>query len=158
MYRFQSHACSRLSVPGVSESIRVRSIVGRYLEHSRIFHFANGGQSELYFGSADWMPRNFDRRVEVVFPVEDEAVKRRVCDEILAAVLLDDANVRFATYGEDGPGAILDFQSHTLSGGNGNGKLDFNECNQFSVNVKNNGSATATGILATLSSSTPAPS
>lgn len=65
------------------------------------------------------------------------------------------ANVRFTSYGEDGPGAILDFQSHTLSGGNGNGKLDFNECNQFSVNVKNNGSATATGILATLSSSTP---
>ena len=65
------------------------------------------------------------------------------------------ANVRFASYGEDGPGAILDFQSHTLSGGNGNGKLDFNECNQFSVSVKNNGSATATGIMATLSSTTP---
>ena len=78
----------------MSETIRVRSIVGRYLEHSRIFHFANGGASEVYVSSADWMPRNFDRRIELVFPVEDEQLKARLADEILAAALLDDFNVR----------------------------------------------------------------
>ena len=86
--------CLRPGLPGVSETIRVRSIVGRYLEHSRIFHFANGGSPEVFLGSADWMPRNFDRRVEVVFPVEDKALKQRVIDEILAATLLDDAKAR----------------------------------------------------------------
>jgi polyphosphate kinase len=86
--------CLRPGLPGVSETIRVRSIVGRYLEHSRIFHFANGGASEVYVSSADWMPRNFDRRIELVFPVEDEQLKARLADEILAAALLDDFNVR----------------------------------------------------------------
>src|SRR5476649_3038302 len=65
----------RPGVRGVSDRIRVRSIVGRFLEHSRIFHFANGGEEEYYIGSADWMPRNFIRRVEAVAPVE--AVKLR---------------------------------------------------------------------------------
>ena len=55
------------------------SIVGRFLEHSRIFYFANGGDEELYFGSADWMPRNFDRRVEVITPIEDRQLHPRVC-------------------------------------------------------------------------------
>lgn len=86
--------CLRPGIPGVSETIRVRSIVGRYLEHSRIFYFANGGSPEVFLGSADWMPRNFDRRVEVVFPVEDKALKNRVIDEILAVTLLDDAKAR----------------------------------------------------------------
>jgi len=78
----------------VSDTIRVRSIVGRYLEHSRIFYFANGGSPEVHLGSADWMPRNFDRRVEVLFPVEDRALKQRLIDEILAVTLLDDAKAR----------------------------------------------------------------
>jgi polyphosphate kinase len=86
--------CLRPGLPGVSETIRVRSIVGRYLEHSRIFYFANGGTPEVFLGSADWMPRNFDRRVEVVFPVEDKALKQRLIDEILAVTLLDDAKAR----------------------------------------------------------------
>ena len=86
--------CLRPGLPGVSETIRVRSIVGRYLEHSRIFYFANGGNPEIYLGSADWMPRNFDRRIEVLFPVEDKALKNRLVDEILAATLLDDAKAR----------------------------------------------------------------
>ncbi len=86
--------CLRPGLPGVSESIRVRSIVGRYLEHSRIFYFANGGAPEIFLGSADWMPRNFDRRVEVLFPVEDKALKQRLIDEILAVTLLDDAKAR----------------------------------------------------------------
>ena len=63
--------CLRPGVPGISDNIRVLSIVGRFLEHSRIFYFANNGEEEYYFGSADWMPRNFDRRVEVITPVED---------------------------------------------------------------------------------------
>ncbi len=63
------------------------SIIGRFLEHSRIYYFGNGGKPLVYLGSADWMQRNFDRRVEVVFPVEDEALKTRVTDEILPAFL-----------------------------------------------------------------------
>ena len=86
--------CLRPGLPGHSETIRVRSIVGRYLEHSRIFHFENGGSREVFVSSADWMPRNFDRRVEIVFPIEDERLKTRIIDEVLGAALLDNANVR----------------------------------------------------------------
>jgi polyphosphate kinase len=71
--------CLRPGVPGVSDRIRVISIVGRFLEHSRIFYFANNGEEELYFGSADWMPRNLDRRVEVVAPIVDRSLHPRVC-------------------------------------------------------------------------------
>ena len=63
--------CLRPGIEGVSDNIRVISIIGRYLEHSRIFHFHNKGQEEVFIGSADWMPRNLDRRVEAVTPVED---------------------------------------------------------------------------------------
>ena len=81
--------CLRPGIPGVSENIRVRSIVGRFLEHSRIYHFGNGGNPMVYLGSADWMGRNFDRRVEVVFPVEDSSLRARITDEILPAFLSD---------------------------------------------------------------------
>ena len=70
--------CLKVGVPGVSENIHVRSIVGDFLEHSRIFYFENGGSAEIYMGSADWMPRNLDRRVEIVFPVEDEQIKEEL--------------------------------------------------------------------------------
>ena len=70
--------CLRAGVPGLSEHISVRSIVGNFLEHSRIFYFLNDGSPEVYMGSADWMPRNLDRRVEIMFPVEDEGLKEKV--------------------------------------------------------------------------------
>ena len=84
----------RPGVPGLSERIRVRSIVGRFLEHSRIFHFANGGNDEIYVGSADWMPRNLFERCEVAFPVRDPAVRARIHDEILPAYLADTVKAR----------------------------------------------------------------
>ncbi|MGB8478992.1 MAG: polyphosphate kinase 1 [Acidobacteriaceae bacterium] len=85
----------RPGVKGLSENIRVRSIVGRFLEHSRIFYFLNGGNAEIYAGSADWMPRNLFERCEVVFPVLDPQLRQRIRDEILGAYLADTAESRF---------------------------------------------------------------
>ncbi len=82
----------RPGVPGLSENIRVRSIVGRFLEHSRIFHFRNDGANDIYLASADWMNRNLFRRIEVAFPVLDKALKRRVIDEGLKPYLKDNLN------------------------------------------------------------------
>lgn len=70
--------CLRAQVEGLSENINVRSIVGNFLEHSRVFYFHNDGKEEVYMGSADWMPRNLDKRVEILFPVEDEELKKQV--------------------------------------------------------------------------------
>ena len=84
----------RPGIPDLSENIRVRSIVGRFLEHSRIFWFANGGAAEVFAGSADWMPRNLYERCEVVFPVVDEVSARRLRDDILGACLRDTAKAR----------------------------------------------------------------
>lgn len=70
--------CLKVGIPGISENIRVRSIVGNFLEHSRIYYFYNDGQPEIYMGSADWMPRNLDRRVEILFPVEDDGIRKSV--------------------------------------------------------------------------------
>jgi polyphosphate kinase len=84
----------RPGVRGVSDRIRVRSIVGRFLEHSRIFYFANGGEEEIYLGSADWMPRNLYERVEVLFPLKDTLLRERVRHEILGAYLADNVKTR----------------------------------------------------------------
>ncbi|HTH43051.1 MAG TPA: polyphosphate kinase 1 [Terracidiphilus sp.] len=84
----------RPGVPGLSDRIRVRSIVGRFLEHSRIFHFANGGNDEIYLGSADWMPRNLFERCEVVFPVREPVILARIHNEILPAYLADTVKAR----------------------------------------------------------------
>jgi polyphosphate kinase len=84
----------RPGIEGLSENIRVRSIVGRFLEHSRIFYFANGGEQEIYLGSADWMQRNIDRRVETVAPVKDENIKRYIKESILDSYLRDTVNAR----------------------------------------------------------------
>src|SRR6185369_13261424 len=80
--------------PGLSQTIHVRSIVGPFLEHSRIFYFANGGDEEVYIGSADWMARNLDRRVEVVTPVLDPQLKKYLKDTVLAAYLRDNVKAR----------------------------------------------------------------
>jgi polyphosphate kinase len=86
--------CLRPGVPGVSEHIHVRSIVGRFLEHSRAYYFLNGGQEEVYAGSADLMPRNLDRRVEVLFPVEDPLLRAHIRDVILGIPLRDTVKAR----------------------------------------------------------------
>ena len=86
--------CLRPGVPGVSEHITVRSVVDRFLEHSRIFYFENACQPEVFVGSADWMPRNFFRRVEVVFPIEDGNLRDRVKRELLDTVLADNVKAR----------------------------------------------------------------
>jgi polyphosphate kinase len=88
--------CSlRPGVPGVSDNIVVRSVVGRLLEHTRIFYFENGGEDEVYISSADWMPRNLYERVEVLCPVQDPQLKQRLKSEILAAYLADNVKARF---------------------------------------------------------------
>jgi polyphosphate kinase len=84
----------RPGLPGVSENIRVISIVDRFLEHSRIFYFGNGGDAQVYIGSADWMDRNLSRRVEVVFPIEQPNLKQRLIRDIMATSLADNLKAR----------------------------------------------------------------
>lgn len=100
--------CLRPGVPRVSENIRVVSVVGRFLEHSRIYYFRNGGDEELFAGSADWMPRNLDGRVEVIFPIEDEVHRRALRDEVLFFQLRDNVQARLllpdGSYGRLSPG------------------------------------------------------
>ncbi len=92
--------CLRPGVPGLSENITVRSIIDRFLEHSRIYYFENACQPEIFVGSADWMPRNLFRRIEVVFPIEDGNLCDRVSREILGVALADNTKARFL--GADG--------------------------------------------------------
>jgi polyphosphate kinase len=86
--------CLRPGLPGFSENIRVTSIVGRFLEHSRIYYFRNGGAEEVYLGSADLMLRNIDHRVEVLFPVEAPALVRHIREDILSVYLADNVKAR----------------------------------------------------------------
>ena len=87
--------CLRVGVSGVSDNIKVTSIVGRFLEHSRIFYFRNGGDEEIYLGSADFMPRNLNRRVEVLFPVKDKSLIRVLKDDILGTYMKEQAKARY---------------------------------------------------------------
>jgi polyphosphate kinase len=87
--------CLRPGVRGLSETITVRSIVDRFLEHSRIYYFENGCQPRAFVGSADWLPRNFFRRIELVFPIEDGVLRERLVNEILAISLADNSRARF---------------------------------------------------------------
>lgn len=84
----------RPGIPGLSETVHVRSIVGQFLEHSRVFYFANGGDEDLYIGSADWMTRNLDRRVEVVTPILDVNLKRHLKDVVIGTYLKDNVKAR----------------------------------------------------------------
>jgi polyphosphate kinase len=86
--------CLRPGIPGVSENIRVISIVGRFLEHSRLYYFESGGAEEMYMGSADLMPRNLDRRVEILFPVLNPVIVRRLRDGLLEKCLADNRKSR----------------------------------------------------------------
>lgn len=86
--------CLRPGVPGVSENIRVTSVVGRFLEHSRIYYFRNGGQERIFCGSADMMPRNLDRRVEVIFPIEDDRLANYIHKGVLEILLSDNVKAR----------------------------------------------------------------
>jgi polyphosphate kinase len=104
--------CSlKAGVPGLSENITVRSIVGNFLEHARIFYFENDGSPELYLGSADWMPRNLDKRVEVMFPVEDEKLMERICHVL--KIQLED-NVKSHILKPDGTWEKPDKRGKTL--------------------------------------------
>jgi polyphosphate kinase len=113
--------CLRPGLPGVSENIRVRSLLGRFLEHSRVICFGPAGEAELYLSSADWMPRNFDRRVELMFPVLNEAARRQIITECVLPVDADNSRV----YEMDSSGVYhrrqpkqnenpVDAQMHTL--------------------------------------------
>jgi polyphosphate kinase len=86
--------CLRPGVEGISDRIRVTNVVDRFLEHSRVFAFGVGDRTEVYLSSADWMPRNFQRRVEVMFPVEDTATRARLMDEVIGAFLRDNVKAR----------------------------------------------------------------
>jgi polyphosphate kinase len=86
--------CLRPKIPNLSENIRVISIVGRFLEHSRIYYFDNAGNPEVYLASADWMPRNFIRRVEIAFPIEDPILRDEIINEVLPRFLNDRIKAR----------------------------------------------------------------
>src|SRR5213595_2676824 len=86
--------CLRPRVPGLSENIRVISIVGRFLEHSRVYYFENAGQADIYLSSADWMPRNFYRRVEIAFPIDAPALREEMVNDILPSLLNDQVKAR----------------------------------------------------------------
>ncbi len=107
----------RPGVPGLSENITVRNIVGRFLEHSRVFYFGNGGNEDIYIGSADWMTRNLKHRIEVVAPVLDPEIKRYLKDVVLDAYLRDNVKARLllpdGTYGPGPSKSALPFNSQT---------------------------------------------
>jgi polyphosphate kinase len=113
--------CLRPGVPGISDNIRVRSVVGRFLEHSRTWYFRNGGNEEIYLGSADLMERNLDERVEVMTPIRDARLKRRIHNEILGAYLSDNVKARelmpdgtYVRVRNDGNGAAINSQECLL--------------------------------------------
>ena len=83
--------CLRPGVKGLSENIKVRSIMGRFLEHTRVIYFYNSGEENIYLSSADWMPRNFFRRVEICFPINDPVLKQRVKTEIFKNYMADNS-------------------------------------------------------------------
>ncbi|HTZ32859.1 MAG TPA: polyphosphate kinase 1 [Methylomirabilota bacterium] len=128
---------------GLSSRVRVRSIVGRFLEHSRIYYFENGGDHEVYLGSADWMPRNLYERVELLFPVRDEELRARLCNEILPAYLADTQKARVL-----GPDGVYTRLRNTQPSRRKGFSVQEHLMKLAHANV--NGVATSTGIHATL--------
>jgi len=123
--------CLRPGVKGLSENITVRSIIDRFLEHSRIYYFENACQPEVFVGSADWLPRNLFRRIEVVFPVEDGVLRERIINEILAITMADNTRARmllsdgaYEMVTKQGKARRSQFEFITLATGpeNGSGK------------------------------------
>ncbi|MCX7018848.1 MAG: polyphosphate kinase 1 [Candidatus Sumerlaeota bacterium] len=117
----RGNCCLRPGVPGVSENIRVISIVGRFLEHSRIFYFNQSGQPLVYLSSADWMQRNFFNRIETMFPVEDPQLRERIVNEILASALNDNVNAwelrsdgTWKRRSPPSPSAVFDSHAHLI--------------------------------------------
>ena len=104
-------SCLKVGKPGISENISVRSLVGNFLEHARIFYFLNNGQEEIYMGSADWMPRNLDKRVEILFPVEDASIMKEI-RHILDIQLAD--NVKAQILQPDGTYVKIDKRGKNL--------------------------------------------
>jgi len=121
--------CLRPGVEGVSTNIRVTSIVGRFLEHSRIYYFRNGGHERIYLGSADLMGRNLDRRVELLFPIESRRLIAHLKDEILATYMADSRNARHmlsdGRYTWDRAGGQVNSQAHFLKAPHDAGRHDF---------------------------------
>lgn len=120
--------CLRTGIPDVSQHIHVTSIVGTFLEHSRIFYFYNNGKEDIYMGSADWMPRNLDRRVEIVFPVEDDVIKDRIKhildvllhDNLKAYAMLSDGTyAKMSRRGKQAIGAQMTFCREAMEGTEG---------------------------------------
>ena len=103
--------CLKTGLPGIGRNITVRSIVGNFLEHSRIFYFANDGRPEFYCASADWMPRNLERRVEIMFPILDEKLKEKAM-HILNVQLSD--NLKAHVLGPDGIYNKIDRRLHKI--------------------------------------------
>ncbi|MFN0119925.1 MAG: polyphosphate kinase 1 [Blastocatellia bacterium] len=113
-------SCLRPGVPGHSDTIRIGSVVGRFLEHTRVYRFVNGGNEEVYLGSADLMNRNLDRRVELMFPLQDERIRQRVSREVLELGFADNVKMRWlqsdGSYVRATPDEIIhDFQSSLLA-------------------------------------------
>ena len=132
--------CLKTGIPGVSEHIQVRSIVGDFLEHSRIFYFYNGGREEVYMGSADWMPRNLDRRVEIVFPLEDEEIKKKAI-HVLELELKD--NVKAHLLQPDGSYVKPDKRGKALF----NSQMEFCKEAQEAAHAKKKGNTGSTRVF-----------
>jgi polyphosphate kinase len=127
----RSMCCLKPGVKGVSENIKVVSIVGRYLEHSRVYYFYNGGKDEIYIGSADLMMRNLDHRVEVVFPIENETDVRYIRDRMLQTYLKDNTRARlmqadgtYARLKPAGDDKVVDVQEFFMNGGRASHSVD----------------------------------
>jgi polyphosphate kinase len=146
--------CLRPGIRGISENIRVMSVIGRFLEHSRIWSFGNGGSAEFYIGSADWMPRNFDRRVEAVVPVESPELRQRLAS-LFATYMKDERQVwELAADGtwHQRPGVHTETASHDIFLRQPWGQADAASATVSDEKISREGATISTGRPATLAS------